>query len=911
MPPSRQESRRARRAAKRKIHPWRLALTLGGAGALVVLVAVGILVGHIMATLPPVTNIPPVAAGSIVYGASGQEIAQLHSVEDAQPVPLSAIPTNLRDAVIATEDASFYTNKGVDLRGIARAALYDLTGRGLQGASTISEQLGKMLFLHDNQSVQYKIEEVLLGVSLDRSYTKDQILDMYLNRLYLGQGAVGVGAASQIYFGKPVAQLDLPQAALIAGLGQAPSYYDPVVNPSGAKTRRNEVLQRMATVGYITAAQATQAENAPLELSQSASSGSVAYPDPWFIDAVINYLESKGFTSNQLFSGDLRIYTTLDPKVQNAAQNALTSVMDRVAAPPQGPQAAEVMMDPATGDVLAIVGGRDHPPGYLTVLDLATQGKFQTGSSIKPLAEYTDAIEHRDTAFSVIEDAPFLKHAGKWWPQNDNFIYQGVIPLEYALAISDNNASVRLELSGRVGIGSAWNTAVHQFGLPLSPADQTNASLGIGGLTVGVSPLEMADAYATFANNGVRPTPRLVREVVSNAGQVLFKDPVHATPELTPQVAYVMTTMMEAVLTYPGGTGYGQGIGRPAAGKTGTTSGGTEGWFCGYTPQLVGCAWEGYPTPTPQPGVYGATYALPIWHDTMVNSLAGVPIANFVRPPRIVTARVDVKSGLLPSPLTPAHDIATGYYIAGTQPTTISNAWVVDTVVRGDAHRLWTPGCTAQPTHQLFLKKPTDLVSGAPLPADSSLWPPTLVCGSGQATPPGGGNTTGPGTNNGQGNTPTGPSQPNQASATIVVSGGVAQPATVTVAQGAAGSLTVENRDPSAYVFDDVGLGVMVNLLPSQSTTIEFTPQTAGTYPFSLVGGQGTGVITVTAAGSAGGNGTPANTAAEGGPPGNGPGGNGPPGHGPGGNGPPGHGGGANGPHGPGGNGSQNQNQAG
>jgi penicillin-binding protein 1A len=285
------------------------------------------------------------------------------------------------------------------------------------------------------------------------------------------------------------------------------------------------------------------------------------------------------------------------------------------------------MMDPATGDVLGIVGGRSHPPGYLTAENFATQGLFQTGSAIKPLAEYTDAIEHRDTPFTLIEDAPFLHHAGKWWPQNDNHVYVGAIPLEYALAISDNNASVRLALSPRVTIPSAWDTAVHQFGLPLSPLDRENTSLAIGGETVGVTPLEMANAYATFANNGVRPQARLVREVVSANGQVLYRDLPRAQPKLTPQVAYVMTTMMEQVITHPGATAYGVAdIGRPAAGKTGTTSNGTEGWFCGFTPQLVGCAWEGYPTPTPQPGVYGATYAAPIWRDTMEASLAGTPV---------------------------------------------------------------------------------------------------------------------------------------------------------------------------------------------------------------------------------------------------------------------------------------------
>jgi penicillin-binding protein 1A len=855
VPPSRRETRRERRAVRRRVRPARLALTLAGAALVVVLALVGALVARTVATLPPVTHVPPVSAGAILYDIHGQEITQLHSVTDAVPVPLSAIPVYLRDGVIATEDASFYTNPGFDLKGILRAGLYDLTGHGnLQGASTISEQLGKMLFLQDNGSVTYKVKEVLLGISLDHTYTKDQILDMYLNRVYLGEGAVGVGAASEIYFHKPVSQLDLAQCALIAGLPQAPSYYDPFVNPKAALARRNEVLQRMATVGDISPALATAAAKAPLELA-AGPSPTAAYPDPWFVDAVIGYLESKGFSSNQLFAGDLRIDTTLDPKVQAAADRAVAAVMGGLRPPPAGPQAAEVVMDPATGDVLAIVGGREHPPGYLTVENLATQGRFQTGSAIKPLAEYTDAIEHRDTPFTIIEDAPFLRHDGRWWPQNDNGVYQGAIPLEYALAISDNNASVRLALSGRVGIASAWNTAVHQFGLPLSPVDMNNTSLAIGGLTVGVSPLEMANAYATFANNGVRPEARLVTRVVDAQGRVVYQDPVRASQRLTPQVDYVMTKIMEQVLLHPGATAYGvANIGRPAAGKTGTSSQNEEDWFCGYTPELVGCVWEGYPTPTPQPGIFGATYAAPIWRDTMVSSLRGVPVQDFVRPPGIVAVRVDTKSGLLPSPLTPRSDIATGYYIAGTQPTAISTAWVVDTVVRGDAHLLWTPGCPLPPTRQLFLRRPTDLVPGAPLPADHVLWPPTRRCGNGAPQPPTGGQT------------PVGPTAPGTGeNVTLTVQGGLPTPSQIRVVASEPVNLSVVNDDPAPYVFTAPALGLQMTILPSQTTRFTFLPTVVGTDPFELVGGQGGGTIVVQPAPTQGAAGTATGGAGAGG----------------------------------------------
>lgn len=860
MPPSRRESRRERRKEQRAakhVRSGRNVLIAGVVGFVVVIGTAGALVARSLSTLPSVTHIPPVSAAATLYDASGHEITQLNGFTDSSPVPLSQIPKNLQNALIATEDASFYTNPGFSLRGILRATLDDLTGRGtLQGASTISEQLGKMLFLHDNQSVNYKVKEILLGISLDRTYTKGQILDMYLNRVYLGAGAVGVGAASQVYFHKPVSQLDLAQCALLAGLPQAPSYFDPLVNPKAALARRNEVLARMAQTGYLTAADVAQAQKLPLELAPGAGSSSAAassYPDPWFVDAVIAYLEQRGFTSNQLFSGDLKIYTTLSPKIQQAAQNAVNTVMGPL---PQGPQAAEAVMNPGNGDVLALVGGRYHPPGYLTVENFATNGLFQTGSAIKPLAEYPTAIEHGDTAFTVVEDAPFLKHNGHFWPNNDNFIYQGRIPLEYALAISDNNASVRLELSNKVGIKAAWDTAVHQFGLPLDPADQTNAALGIGGLTRGVTPLEMVTAYSTYANHGVRPRPRIVTQVVSATGQVLFSDPVRATPEISPQVAYILTSMMQHVFTHPGATAQGEGIGRPAAGKTGTTSGGKDDWFCGFVPQLAACVWEGYPTPTPQPGVYGATYALPMWRITMEQSLAGVPAEPFIPPPGIVTRQVDTKSGMLPSPLTPKSYIATGSFIQGTQPTQVSNVWVDDRVVRGDAHLLWTPGCPYPSTTQIFLKKPTDLIPGAPLPADHTLWAPTRVCGNGTSASSGG---QGPGvgsrapgsTRPSSPTSPTSPSQTPPSSTTgqilnFTVSGGVLAPTEASVEAGVPVTVTIQNQDPTAYVFEDTGLGLLVNVLPSQTTTFSFTPPSPGTFPFLLVGGSTQGTLTVT-----------------------------------------------------------------
>jgi penicillin-binding protein 1A len=828
MPPSRRDRRRQRSSpaghGRRVVRPWRLILILLGT-----LVAAGIVGGFVlytqaMAGLPNVRDIPPLAGNTEVFDRYGHLMTVLHNGMDSQPVPLREIPLDLQHAVVATEDTSFYSNAGFDLRGLVRAAVVDLRGGGLQGGSTITEELGKMLYLQDNGSIAYKVKEILLGIRLAQVYSKAQIMDMYLNRLYLGDGTVGVQAAAEAYFGKPVSQLNLAQCALLAGLPQAPSYYDPLVNPKAALARRNEVLGRMAAVGYITAAEAKATEAQPLGLAPGAGVSN-AYPDPWFVDAVIATLQADGFSGNQIFSGNLRVYTTFDPGVQAAADQAVTRVMSGFPISSTAPQAAVVVMQPTTGDVLALVGGRSHPPGYQTVLNLATQGHFQTGSAIKPLAEYPTALEHGDTEMTVVDDVPWLKVHGQWWPKNDTDTYLGRLPLKFALAVSDNNVAVRLEMSRQAGIDRSWDTAVHTFGLPLLPQDR-NPSLGIGGLTLGVSPLNMATAFATLATGGDRPTPRIVTRVVAGAtGRVLFRQPVAIRSVLSPQIAYLLTNMLEAVFTYPGATAYGNGIGRPVAGKTGTSSGGEDGWFVGYTPQLVTAVWEGHTTPVPQPGVFGATYALPIWRQTMEGALSGTPVENFSRPPGLVEESVDVKSGLLPSALTPPADIATGLFVAGTQPTRVSDVWQLTKVDSQDPHRLWEPGCPAPPETRVLLKRPQGLVPGAPLPLEASEWVPTLVCRGpgGQSGPPGG----------------TGPTTPLSQSASITIYGGAPSPQSVTLEQGATVTLTIVNRDPATYVFEDTALG-LAQAIPADGTIqFTFTPQTAGTTRFVLVGSAG------------------------------------------------------------------------
>jgi penicillin-binding protein 1A len=822
--------------------------------AAVVLVGAGIgLMASVARDLPSVSNLSQFTESSMIYDRYGRPVTTLWG-QKAIPVPLSAIPKSVQDAVIATEDHRFYQDSGIDIVGIVRSALADLLhGGAVQGGSTITEQLAKIHYLSNEKTITRKIKEVLLGLEIAHAYTKAEILDDYLNQVYLGQGAFGVDAASLTYFGKPVSQVTLAQAALLAGLPQAPSYYDPFTNLKAAKARQWQVLENMVRYGYITQAEADAAYRAPLGLVRP--NETAAYKYPYFVDAVVEDLLKKGFSMDEILNGGLQIYTTLDPRYQKAAEDAVAKVMNPAFGTPNPlstpePEAAVAVVDPHNGYVLALVGGRTHPGVLLE--NRATQMYRQTGSAIKPLAEYSAALAEGLTEGTVVDDIPFMLVNGRPWPQNDDHIYRGRITYKDAIAFSDNNAAVRV--LERVGLDAAFNFATQKYGLPLiasGPRNDRNLAFGIGGLTRGVTPLEMADAYATFDNHGVRPVPILVTKVVAPDGNVLFQATPRAVPVLTPQQAYIMTDMLEAVVQY--GTGVPAQIGRPVAGKTGTSENGRDGWFIGYTPQAVAAVWEGYDDGRPQPGVFGATYAAPIWRDLMAEALAGQPVENFARPPGIVTVAIDTKSGDLPSPLTPPAFVKPYLFIQGTQPTQVSNVWVQATVDALHPNLLWAPDCLPDPPEtKVFLERPTDLMPHEPLPVDAKLWVPTKYC-DGQAGGGQGPGTT-PGQGQGQGPGPSGQGQGQGQAVTLqtVIRSGALSPPALTVPAGASVTWVVQNQDAVDYTFSTNAFalqGSAQDIPAGQSAVFTFPAPAPGTYTFQLAPTGGgpplTGTLTV------------------------------------------------------------------
>ncbi len=700
------------------------------------------MVYRVAAALPVLTDPGQrVSTSSEIFDRNGHLVTVVPGAGDRQPVGLAQIPPELQDAFIATEDRTFYTNIGVSFRGIARAALVDVTHRfrrsTLQGASTISQQLADILYLNRRDTLTRKLQQAMVAVELNRRYTKPQILDMYLNDVYLGEHATGVQAAAITYFDQPdLGKLTLGQMALLAGLPQAPSTYDPYVDPKAARVRRDEVLQYMVEAGYISAAQAASAAAQPVAVRRGAlGAAQASYPYPWFVEAVIQQLEQPpfGLPEAEIVGGGLQIYTTLDPTIQSAADAAVAAHQAEL---PPGIETGVAVVDQHTGDVVAIEGGFEHQAQF--ELDRAVGISRQPGSTIKPLVDYIPALESGLTAGTVVDDVirsypdPYAP-GGQYVPTDDSPPYYGLTTLTEALRRSVNTVAVAV--LSRIGVKKGFDNAV-AMGLPLAPQDATLA-VAIGGIsgTTCCSPLDMAAAYAAIANGGMRVKPRMITRVMGPDGQVIINNPVQFKRVVDPRIAFVMTKMLEAVnnpLPTIGssdagwdsdwGTGYDQQVkddvaGSPSAGKTGTTEHDQDAWFVGFTPLYTAAVWLGYDQPKPVSQLFGGTDAGPIWQEIMDAAVAGKAVQDFPQPPGVVQVPIDAKcaqwSVCSPGPLTPSSWIRPEWFVAGTQPTpaTSHNVWVRVPVVAGGQGAaglptLWQPACGGTPANEVVVQRP-------------------------------------------------------------------------------------------------------------------------------------------------------------------------------------------------------------
>jgi penicillin-binding protein 1A len=573
---------------------------------------------------------PPAKQTTFVYDRHGKLIATLHSEINRVVVPLTDISKDAQHAVIAVEDKDFYNHGGVSFISIFRAGWNDLLHRKIeQGGSTITQQYVKNVYTGSERTFGRKIKEAILAVKLDHKYTKDEILEKYLNLVYLGNGAYGVEAAARSYWGIHASQLDPLQSATLAGMIQSPETYDPIDHPDLTKTRRNLVLDLMAQQGYITPAQAADLKAKPVDVNKTPPKYETTQFG-YFTSYVSQALQGD-FGTAEVFSGGLRVTTTLDTAYQRAAEKA---VADHLSAKGD-PDVAVVAIDPATGEIRAMVGGKNFAK---VKLNAATQGHRQTGSAFKPFT-LSAAMEQRISPKSVwngpssidITDPRCKDPDGTdWQPHNYADESGGTMNLIEATAHSVNTIFAQLVVA--VGPDAVVDVA-HRMGIQSDLQPVCSITLG----TQIVTPLEMTDAFASLAARGTHHPPISITRVKTPDGKQLFKAGIKSDPALDRNDADLVTLALQAVIDH--GTGTAAGIGRPAAGKTGTTQDFSDAWFCGYVPQLTTCVWVGYnrgrvPMHDIEgfPNVFGGSLPAEIWHDFMTTAVANLPVQSFANP---------------------------------------------------------------------------------------------------------------------------------------------------------------------------------------------------------------------------------------------------------------------------------------
>jgi len=563
------------------------------------------------------------AQTTVVYDSAGHPIAELHGAVNRVVVPASRLPLSLKQATIAVEDRRFYSDfHGIDPTGIVRAAVDDLeSGHAAQGASTITEQYVKNAYMGGyDESLALKIHEVVLAWQLSGRWSKAQILAAYLNTVYYGDGAYGAQAAAETYFHKNVWQLSVGQSALLAGLPQDPSGYSPIYDPADALARRNVVLSDMAAQSYISRAREARLLASPVRVYHTLPPG-VQPAAAYFVD----YLESelvKRFGAREVFEGGLRVYTTLDSAWQ---RDALSVVKSTVAPLDFGfkPSAALVAIDPKTGYIRAMVGGFDFAKQQF---NLASQAKRQPGSAMKPFV-LAAAVEQGLDPFTTYYSSqspvtiPMGPYAAPWVVRGDG--PGGPETIAQAMTISDNAVFARLS----VDVGPANTVQIaHAMGITSPLAAVPSITLG----TSVVSPLEMADAYATLADGGIHHVAQAVVRVVAPSGKVIWRPPTVGDRAIPAGVASVVTQVLELVASRGTGVTTSSYFPYPRAGKTGTTENSWDVWYVGYTPQLAASVWMGdMSADLPMNGAYGEYYCAPMWAQFTAAALAGQAHPSF------------------------------------------------------------------------------------------------------------------------------------------------------------------------------------------------------------------------------------------------------------------------------------------
>lgn len=596
---------------------------------------------------------------SVIYDKRGNEVGTLHVTETREYKSLNDIPRHVINAFVAVEDKRFFEHNGVDLFRIAGAILKDIQlGTMAEGGSTITQQLAKNVFLSREKTFWRKTKEMSIAINLEQKYSKDEIMEMYLNKIYLGHGVSGVEAASQLYFGKSVSDLALHEAALLAAIPKAPSTYSPFAKPEKAKERRDTILRLMYEQGYITKEEKEAAQAQPLPTRRNQVEAGIKPGYEAYIDYVVQEAEEKyGVTEEMLYRGGWEIHTALDTKIQDAMIHQFKESSNF---PKDGPkqqvEGGMIVLDPNDGGIAGIMGGRNYVhKGFSHATDM----RRQAGSTFKPLAVYAPALETGDWNINSSLSNRLQSFNG-YEPRNANGYYSEYVSMREAVAQSYNVPAVWLlnEISVKKGI-----EYVEKFGIPLDKEKDRNLALALGGLSKGTSPLEMAQAYTAFVNGGKMSKAYAIVKI--KEPRIGFEKTVK--PEkiqvISPQTAWDVHTMLEEVVKY--GTGKNARVkGFPVAGKTGTTQSMVKGadkdaWFVGYTPEYLAAVWMGFDTEDKQ-HVMRKVSGMPakLFSKVMSEGLRGVKTKGFSRPEgvREHVKTVEVKAPQLAADLTLDHD---------------------------------------------------------------------------------------------------------------------------------------------------------------------------------------------------------------------------------------------------------------
>jgi len=629
--------RRRRRATRRKRRRVALTVAVLVIGIPAGLVVAGFTTAEAFLSSCSLSSLKPIDIGqtSFLYAADGSLLGSIPAQRHRQPVRLGAVSHWMQAATVAVEDRRFYSNSGVDYEGIARAFWTDMTAQKVvQGGSTLTQQLVRNIYIgNDGRTIGRKIKEACLAIKLGQKWTKSRILEAWLNNVYFGSSAYGIEAASEIYFSKHASQLSLKEAALLAGLPQAPSVYDPLIDPQAAIERRDVVLRAMLDTGAINQ---YQYDTVVKDRSPHLHPGNLysTIREPYFFNYVIDQLVAA-YGANTVREGGLQVYTTIDPRLQREAEHAITSTLNLKT----DPASAIVAIDPRSGAIRAM--NAVTPGNAGNQFNLAVQARRQPGSTFKTFVLTAAVAQGINPASTYYVSAPFEYQPSPsvpaWNVTTYDHTYVGWISIENATLRSDNTVYAQLTID----VGPANVAAMaHRLGIqsPLAPVP----SIGLG--TIGVSPLEMASAYATLSAGGIYSRPMAITKVVLSSGKT-DKDAGWGTParkRVIPEgVAYVVTKILEENVQY--GTGVAANIGRPAAGKTGTTDNHADAWFVGYTPTLDAAVWVGYPqgevpmTDVHGIAVAGGTFPAQIWHAFMQPALGSLPPQDWSAPKTLPT----------------------------------------------------------------------------------------------------------------------------------------------------------------------------------------------------------------------------------------------------------------------------------